>query len=159
MDSPAEPLTDQPFCCVVAPDGSLTVRAAWGFGLVACLPIVVGAFWAGIMGLWPILPFSGLESLAVLWTLRHCLRRNAYREVIRIESGRIQVESGRKGPEQVTIFERPWARVRLDSSVEPSRLWLVCRDRRVELGRGLIESERRRLANRLNEVMASGAVG
>jgi len=156
MDSSSEPLTEQPFCCVIAPDGSLTPKAAWGFGVIACAPIAIGAFWAGVMGLWPILPFSGLESLAVIWTLRHCLRRNAYREVVRIEADRIRVESGHQGPQQITDFERSWARVRLDVAVEPSRLWLVCRDQYLELGRGLSELERRRLAQRLKEVMEPG---
>jgi uncharacterized membrane protein len=109
-----------------------------------------------MMGLWPILPFAGLESLAVILTLRHCLRRNAYRQVVRIESGRIRVESGRRGPEQVAVFEQVWARIRLDAAAEPSRLWLVSRGERLELGRGLSEFERRRLAKRLKEVVRPG---
>lgn len=156
MGMPSEPLTEQPFCCVIAPDGSLTPKAAWGFGMVACLPIAIGALWAGVMGLWPILPFAGLESLAVIWTLRYCLYRNAYREVVRVESDRVQVESGHHGPQQVTIFERSWARVRLDVAIEPSRLWLVCKRQQLELGRDLSEPERRRLAQRLKEVLEPG---
>lgn len=157
MDSPSAPLAEQPFCCVIAPDGSLTPNTAWVFGLLACAPLAIGAVWAGMMGLWPILPFAGLESLAVILTLRHCLRRNAYRQVVRIESGRIRVESGHRGPEQVAVFEQVWARIRLDATTEPSRLWLVSRGKRLELGRGLSECERRRLAKRLKEVVRPGS--
>lgn len=154
MDS-RDPMAEQPFCCVIAPDGSLTPRAAWGFGALACLPMAISGFWAVSTGLWPMLPFAGLESLAVIFTLRHCLRRNAYREVIRVESGCIRIESGRRRPERTTVFEQAVARIWLDADAEPSRLWLVCRNRRLELGRDLRDVERRQLANRLKEVVGS----
>lgn len=156
MDS-RTPDGEQPFCCVIAPDGSLTPNAAWLFGALACLPMAISASWACVAGLWPILPFAGLESLAVILTLRHCLRRNAYREVVRVEAGRISIESGRLRPERTAVFEQAWSRVMLDVEVEPSRLWLVCRSRRLELGRGLREADRRQLADRLKQVVGSGS--
>ena len=154
MDS-RDPIAEQPFCCVIAPDGSLTHRAAWAFGALACMPLLISASWAMAAGLWPILPFAGLESLAVILTLRHCLRRNAYREVIRVESGRIRIESGHSRPERTTVFEQAFSRIFLDAEAEPSRLWLVCRNRQLELGRDLRDVERRQLADRLKEVVGS----
>lgn len=154
MDS-RNPDGERPFCCVIAPDGSLTPCTAWVFGALACLPVVISALWAFVAGLWPILPFAGLESLAVILTLRHCLRRNAYREVVRIETGRISIESGFRWPEHTAVFEQAWSRVMLDVEVDPSRLWLVCRNLRLELGRGLREADRRQLADRLKEVVGA----
>lgn len=138
---------------VVRPNQSMT----WGqmklvFMAVASVSLTIGLGFAA-MGFWPILPFAGLELLALGYCLYRCARGSEMREVITLDDGTITVERGRKAPESRWQFHRHWISVRL---VKPSAAWLPSRlelrekGASVEIGGFLTEYERRRLADELN---------
>lgn len=144
---------------VITPNASMS--PALGISVFASMALVsgalAGAFWAA--GLWPVAPFTALGLAAFGAALVYCARCNRYREVVSIGDNLVRVERGYGAPEQIRDFSRPWARVEL-AGTEPrshrSRLLMGSHGRRTELGACLPEAERRSLAARLREVLASG---
>lgn len=141
---------------VVRPNQSLTwVQMKLVFVAVAAVSLTVGLAFAAL-GFWPVLPFAGLEVLALGYCLYRCAWRGEMREVITVNGGTVTVERGRKAPESRWCFHRHWMSVRLVRPATtwlPSRLELRERDSRVEVGGFLTEAERRRLADALNEAI------
>ena len=114
------------------------------------------AFWFQNLGLTLVLPFSGLELLALGAALYITAWRGGAREVITITDDTIRVESGRNKPQRRHDFQRPWTRVVLRKSAasrRPGRLLLCCRDQEVEVGGFLNEQERAGLAKTLNALI------
>lgn len=146
---------------VIGPNASMSVRMAWGFmGAVAGVSLAIGGFFAW-RGLWPILPFAGLELAAVGAALAVSLRRNRYREVLSFEAGRIRIESGElgRGPSLQVELQRGPTRVLVEPGphrTSPTRLVLACGGQRVEVGHCLTDAERERLAWRLRQLIHPG---
>lgn len=141
---------------VVGPNASLTVTQAALFMLGMCtLSFGIAAILAW-RGYWMVLPFAGLEMLALGVALWWSLRGNAYREVISIGSDWLRVESGRWQPERCWEFPRAWARLQLEPEMPAgrSRLWLTYAGARCEVGACLGEDERAALARRIRELLA-----
>ncbi|MCK5858832.1 MAG: DUF2244 domain-containing protein [Abyssibacter sp.] len=114
------------------------------------------------MGFWVILPFAGLELLALGAGLYVSMRGNDYREVVTVTGERVTVEFGRAGVSERDIkdYARAWARVRLEPAqgrTGRSRLLLGSSGQFVELGRCLTDAERDRLRQRLQDVLAAPA--
>lgn len=108
------------------------------------------------VGLTLILPFSGLELLALGIALYITAWRGGNREVIIINEHKIIVETGRSAPEQRQEFQRLWARVILERSWNhwyPSRLLIRSHGRQTEIGRFLNEQERQGLAIELQRAL------
>ncbi len=100
-------------------------------------------------GLTYVLPFSGLEMLALGAALYVTAHRGGVQEVIIIGTETITVESGRQVPESHEEFSRAWANVVLERSWNswyPSRLLIRSHGRQLEIGRFLNEQERQGLA-------------
>ncbi len=113
-------------------------------------------------GFWPVLPFAGLELLALGLALRVSLRRGRYREVISVFADRVVIEQGSSQPTQVTEFPRAWARVELAESRyrgHPGRLTIGSHGRWCEVGRTLTDEERKSLSHRLRELIAGDGAG
>lgn len=146
---------------VIAPNASMSVRAAQ---LVMAVMATVSLGIAGLFtwhGFWPVLPFAGLELVALGWALKLSLRRNRYREVIVFDGERCRVECGTSGEGAVLTVDwvRSSTRVLLDVGPhrnDPNRLRLVNGSRSLELGRCLTDEERERLAARLRELILAG---
>jgi uncharacterized membrane protein len=143
----------------LAPNCSLTTRAAWYFFASTCATSFGVAGLMALRGWWPVLPFAGLEMLllgAVLW---HSLRRRYCLEVITITDERIEIDSQKPQGLSRAVFPRHWAQVKLQraaSPLHPSRLLIVSHGRSFEVGSFLTEEDRRGLAARLRR--AVGAV-
>ncbi|MGH8447546.1 MAG: DUF2244 domain-containing protein [Solimonas sp.] len=144
---------------MIGPNASLTVGQAWlSFGLMA----LTGFGIAGLMaarGLWPILPFAGLELGALGAALYVSVRRNAYREVIRLSEDEVRIEFGMlgRGVSATVTLSRHWTRVELEPGAHrnaPSRLHLCSAGQRVEIGRCLTDEEREQLQRRLRELLS-----
>jgi len=108
------------------------------------------------VGLTLVLPFSGLEVLALAAALYYCQRRGAVREVLKVGDREVVIESGRRRPERVRTFPRAWVRVSLCKAAvdwHPSRLVLGAHGRELEVGGFLTEDERQDLARRLKRVL------
>ena len=105
-----------------------------------------------VFGMWPILPFAGLEMLVLGWALRVSLRRRHYSQTILLSDDLITVETRSDAGSQRFEFPRHWARVKLrhaDTRLHPSRLTIESHGRWCEIGGFLTEEERRALARRL----------
>ncbi|HTT07589.1 MAG TPA: DUF2244 domain-containing protein [Gammaproteobacteria bacterium] len=141
---------------VLAPNQSLRwedVRRVIAAMTAVALTIGLAFCYAGLT---LVLPFSGLEILALAAALYYCQRRGAAREVLRVDDREVVIESGHRRPENVRTFQRAWVRVSLyKPAVDwyPSRLMLGSHGRELEVGKFLTEDERQILAQRLKQVL------
>jgi uncharacterized membrane protein len=143
---------------VLKPNGSLSPKQS--FALLAFCALLMGTIGAvfAALGAWLVLPFSGVEWLLLAYCIHLSRKRSAEREVITITDALVQVEKGRKRPEQTYKFQRAW--VVLDwreSSIRgrPSRLVFRLHGKEVEIGCFLVESERQALARELRFLLSS----
>jgi uncharacterized membrane protein len=137
---------------IIRPNQSLSWRAVlWVYGLVAlCLTGMSVAF--ALKGLWPVLPFAGLELLVLGVAFYLCITRSQWREVVWVDASVVRVEKGRRQAEERWECPSAWARVQLEKSPiawYPSRLMIAYQGRGVEIGRFLCEDERAALAGAL----------
>ncbi len=123
-------------------------------GIVAVSMTIALGFY--VTGLWLVLPFSGLEMLALGAALYAGAWRGERCEVISISERAVAVEKGRRCPDERHEFQRGWAHVILQSSTNnwyPSRLLIRSHGREVEVGAFLNEQERQGLAEELAQAM------
>lgn len=143
----------------VGPNASLTADQAWlFFGMTAALGCGIAGFMAW-RGLWPVLPFAGLELGALAAALLVSVRRNAYREVIRISDDTLRIEFGRvgHGASAVVSLSRHWTRAVLEpgpNANAPTRLVLRSGAQEVEIANCLTDEEREQLQRRLQELLS-----
>lgn len=146
---------------VIRPNRALSRK---GLGLLIVIPVTVCLLvgWvAAAQGFWPVLPFAGLEALAVALGLRIAWRRSGSFDEVRIASTQVEVRRLRWGLWRASkdkVFEVPtaWARVRLRAAAHawyPRRLTIGCHGRAVEIGVFLCEKEREELAAELRRLL------
>ncbi len=141
---------------VIGPNASLNGTQAALFMLwmcSVCFGIAIVFAWQGY---WMVLPFAGLEMLALGAGLWWSLRGNAYREVIIFEPELIRIEIGRRRPEHRWGFPRAWTRLEFEpeTTADHSHLWLAYAGVRCEVGACLGEDDRVALARRIRELLA-----
>ena len=136
----------------IAPNCSLRPQsAALFFASICCVSFAI----AGVMalhGMWPILPFAGLEMLVLGWALRISLRRRHHSQTILLTDDQVRIETRYGERVEQIEFTRHWARVtlrRADIRLHPSRLTIESHGRSCEVGGFLNEEERRALAGQL----------
>lgn len=127
-------------------------------GLVSAATLGCAGFCTWL-GFWPVLPFAGLELVAVAWALIVSMRRNRYREVVTFGLEQVRVEFGTTGRGPSTQIELPrgWVRVRIERNLAvrhaPTRLELSSSGHRVRIGRCLTDEERDQLAKRFTSLL------
>lgn len=128
------------------------------FASVVALSFLIGAGFAAY-GLWMVLPFVGIELIAVA-TAFVCYGRHAGDfEAIELSGGKLRIEQVRGGQHSTLQLALPRVRVESDdSALTRSRLLLVAADLRIEIGAHLLEARRRRLALELKRALQSAAV-
>ncbi|MGH8269756.1 MAG: DUF2244 domain-containing protein [Steroidobacteraceae bacterium] len=148
--------TRQPVRIVICPNCSLTLRgAALLFGGL-CLVCFTLAGVLALMGMWPVLPFAGLEMLLVGWALHASLARRHRSETITLTDSAVSVEARDRARCELTVFQRHWAQVKLRlpaSRLHPSRLTIESHGKQCELGSFLTDEERYGLALRLQRLI------
>jgi len=139
---------------LIRPNCSLSWSSALKVYLfIATCCLGIGLAFA-INGFWPVLPFAGLEVVALGTAFFLCLSRSQIREVVTVSADLVTVEKGRRQPREYREYQRAWARVDLaPSSIAwyPSRLAVGIPGRQIEIGRFLNEEERHALAEELTE--------
>ena len=142
---------------VLRPNHSLTwTSTKLCFAAVAGVSLTIALAFT-LMGLWPILPFAGLELLMLGYCFYRCCANAQHCEVITVSANDVRVEKGKRRPETGWRIPRAWAAVALERSPVhwyPSRLLLRSHGRQVELGKFLNEDERRGLARDLRQTLA-----
>ncbi len=144
----------------LAPNCSLTEHSArWFVGGLAAVTFAVAGYFA-LQGLWPILPFAGLEIALLWWAVRASMRAGQRRELILITDDSVVIERHGSTKPSRTVFARHWATVKLrDPPVaqHPSRLVIESHGRACEVGRFLTEEERLGLAGRLRQLVGKSS--
>jgi len=137
------------------PNCSLTPRQAAGFFASLCIVSFAVAGFFVAQGLWPVLPFAGLEMAALGWALGASLKRRRYTQTITVTDREIQVVTRDGKGSRTATFPRHWARVRMVRAPGwlPGRLVIEAHGRTVEVGALLAEDERRGLHARLQRVV------
>ena len=152
----APPQNRQPVRIVICPNCSLSLRGAALFFGALCLFCFTLAGLLALEGMWPVLPFAGLEMLAVGWALHASLARRYRAEIITLTEADVSVESRDRARCRLTVFQRHWAQVKLRrpaSRLHPSRLTIESHGRQCELGSFLTDEERYGLALRLQRLI------
>jgi len=141
---------------VLAPNCSLTPPAALLFFASICAFSLAFSLFFVLQGLWPVLPFWGLEMLVLGLALRTSMRRRFYTQTLLITDAQVSLVTRSRRGEAKQEFARHWARVRLRSPRTkryPSRLMIESHGRAYEVGSFLTEEERCRLAVRLGSLV------
>jgi uncharacterized membrane protein len=137
---------------IIRPNQSLSWRGVLRVYAVVALCLLGISVAFALHGFWPVLPFAGLELLALGAAFYLCLSRSQRREIVSIDADIVRVEKGRRQAEERWECPSAWARVQLEKSPiawYPSRLLIAYQGRRVEIGRFLSEDERVALADAL----------
>lgn len=145
-------LNDCQHCYVLRPNRSLSWRQNLGAFAGLCMITLATVVPLAAMGFWLVLPFAGLELLVVGIGLYGVICRCHECEVICVAEDTIRIERGRRGPRERWVLTRPWARVVLKACPRewyPSQLLIHAQGRTVEVGRFLVEDERKKLAGDL----------
>ena len=103
-----------------------------------------------------ILPFAGLELLALGVVLYISAWRSNIKEVVNVNEEKIRIEIGRNVPEEIYELDKAWANIVLERSWNnwyPSRLLLRSHGRQLEIGKFLNEQERQCLAIELKKAI------
>jgi uncharacterized membrane protein len=140
----------------LAPNCSLSPAGARLFFGSTCLFSLAFSLFFVLQGLWPVLPFWGLEMLLLGLALRASMRRGRDTQTVLITDSRISVVTRSRSGAQKQEFARHWAKVRLRSPRlprYPSRLMIESSGRAFEIGSFLTEEERCRLAKRLRDMV------
>ena len=148
-----------PHQIVISPNCSLTPRTATLFLCVTGGATFLVAGFMASKGLWPILPFAGLEVALLVWATLHSIRKGRDREILEVAGNTVSVELIRGGHRQITVFPRHWTKVKLRAplyGLHPSRLSLESQGRSCDVGTFLTEEERCSLAERLKQLIGNG---
>lgn len=109
-------------------------------------------------GYWPILPFAGLEMLALCAAVVVTMRSNRYREVLIEDNGDIVLQSGHGRPEREWRYPLRATELLCELPRKPSdqvRLRLKAWGQDKEFGKCLTADEKIRLARRLRPLWQS----
>lgn len=118
------------------------------------LVIAVGFMLAGA---WLVMPFMGLELIAVAGVFGWFRRHADDHERIVIEEDRLLITRQRGGRQTHYAFQRYWVRVRIEKSGHPwypSRLLIGSHGRFVEIAAFVTEDARIQLAGKLKNLLA-----
>lgn len=102
---------------VARPNHSSSWRANLYVLLAIALPSLGAAIAFSLLGAWPILPFAGLELLALGSALYYVNWKLQYRHVITFSEDSVQIEKGHYHPRQCWHF----ARQRTGLSITPEK--------------------------------------
>lgn len=126
------------------------------FASLVAVSLLFGVAFAA-HGLWLVLPFVGLEMLAVALAFVSYGRHAADCERIEVGAQALTVERFEGGRRQCWTLAPGWARVEVDRSGQGwmgrVRLFVTARGERVEIGRHLPDQRRLRLAEDLRRAL------
>jgi len=141
---------------ILQPNHSWTWRANLFF--LATLFVVSIAIAIGFLlqGYWMILPFAGLEMLALTAAIYYCVRKTHRQEVLRFSQDEVVIETGVNKIEQEHRFQRFFTRVLVEApsgSRRSQRIALSERERNIEVGEFLSDDEKKTLVRELRQMI------
>lgn len=143
---------------LIRPNRSFSWRATKWFFAGACLVYACIAGLFLFVGAWPVLPFTGLEVLALGGALYLSALQGKACEIVRVAGETVEVHAGTTEHMRCYRFPRAWTRLVVRgglSARHPSRLMLGARGTVLELGHFLAEEERLQLARELRQALGA----
>ena len=144
---------------IIRPNRSLTwEQTKIVYFCIASYSLAIAGVFA-VMGFWPVLPFAGGEVAVLGIAFYVNALTGTSVQVVTVGADVVKVEKERPGPRCEWRFHRAWARVDIDgpSGHRSSRLVVRSHGNEVVLGEFLTETERKRLAATLAEVIRGGS--
>ena len=136
-------------------DGS---KIIFGLGVASAVATMIIALFFALQGQWLIVPFSGLEMLALGGALYISSRKAHCREVITSCDERVKIEKGIRRIKHQWVFEQSWVRL-LDETYDREKghrkIALGSHGSYVEVGGFLSDIEKDELAFRLKDCIIS----
>ncbi len=137
--------------------------ATWSFNMKVLMSLGILAFFISMgflmQGLWMILPFSGLELLALFSCLYFCVRENIRAEVITFTNDKVIIEQGRRFAEKSWEYHRLWAKIfvgRDSNTHQPRTIVIRSHGRETELGSFLNGEDKDALVKKLHKLIYPG---
>lgn len=134
---------------VAEPNCSMSWAQTKRFFLVIAAVSATIAIAFAAQGLWMVLPFAGLELLALGAAMYWVAIKLRTSEVVRVDEHTLTVERGRSRLQLAAKFPRPWVRVELEDQSHAwraRRLVLRASGKEIELGSFLTDDEREEFA-------------
>ena len=142
------------FRIVLSPNCSITWNELVMFYIFTCVVAVAIGLFFTLQGMWLVLPFSGLEMLALGIGLYVTSRKVYRKEVITLDPDRTRIEKGVQRVVQSWEFKTPWVRI-IDEPTgarnSARRLAIGTHGAVVEVGSFLANSEKDELAFQLKD--------
>lgn len=138
----------------IRPNRSLSWHGTLRVYAVVCIFSSTLAIGLLVLGAWLVLPFIGMEVIALGVCLYHCACKTSCYECLTFNDDELVISRGRRKEHERLCLKRYWARVRLESPHHrwyASRLKIVSHGREVEIGRWLSGEEREKLASSLRQ--------
>jgi len=139
---------------ILTPNCSISWRQLAVFYLGTCVLAITIALLFTLQGQWLIVPFSGMEMMALGIALYLTSRKVHRREVITVGKERVKIEKGIHKADQSWTFERSWIRLRDEFFGENQchrKLALGSHGSYIEVGEFLSNLEKDELAFRLKD--------
>lgn len=109
-------------------------------------------------GLWLVIPFAGMEMLALGIALYFCVRKLAQSEIVTIDKTAVTISVQHQGNIRASCsFPRAWTQVIVSSPISQMgtrHLWLRSHGKQVEIGAFLNDKEKQQLASALDYAIA-----
>lgn len=120
-------------------------------GAVAVSGLIAGGF--ALFGAWPVLPFAGIEILALWLALRHYAQHADDGEEITLNADILRVARRNGARIESSEFHPYWVQLRFEPGApgHPARLLLGSHGSTVEIGRLLGPQEKQALADTLRQ--------
>lgn len=144
---------------VLTPNCSISWRGLVLFYVANCIVLLAIGLIFTLQGMWLVLPFSGLEMLALGGALYLTSRKVHRKEVITLDRRHTRIEKGVQRVDQSWQFDTPWTRlIDLQPGIKSRRrlLALGSHGNYVEVGDFLDNSEKDRLAFTLKDCIIRG---
>jgi uncharacterized membrane protein len=121
--------------------------------VMCCLSAVIAGGFA-LIGAWPILPFAGLEMLALGSTLYYVCWKLRYRHVVTLEDTSVLIQKGHYHPRQQWRFDRDSTTLQVTTQPHPwdaPLISLCSRGEQVSLGDFLSKDDANALVQLLRD--------
>lgn len=108
------------------------------------------------VGLWLVLPFAGLEIFLVGFVVAYSIRHSQGYERLIITDGEVRITKISPKFSQDHCLQRYWAKLQWrqgQSRLHPDRLFIGSHGKFIEIGRDLIEEDRKDFAARLQKAL------
>lgn len=125
--------------------------------LVSTFTLAIGIAFA-LAGLWLILPFAGLEVIALVWVVYSVAHKCHCIEVIHLSQDNVRVERGYRRPQSSWQSDTFWTRMivaRQERPWHPLRVFLRSRDDQIEIGAFLNDEDKRALIRELRHFVVT----